>query len=104
MPIRLYVSSLSKFFILKLSKNIYFIYLNIFLANCGCPTGWTEYNGSCYLARSIPNFFKSAQIDCKNQGGSLVTLNSQDELKYIYSFASSLFTTNGSIWVYLIKI
>ena len=42
----------------------------------------------------------SAQADCKSKGGNVVSINSQDELNYINSFASSLLSSHD-IWVYV---
>ena len=72
----------------------------IFQVNCICPTGWTEYNESCYLLVNNQVSMVDAQTYCKSKGGEVVSINRQDELEFINMFATTLLSSYGVIWVF----
>ena len=65
--------------------------------SCGCPSGWSFFDKSCYLKVNNRVSHQTALDNCKNLGGQLVILNSKNEENYL----SSVFSTNNGnyFWV-----
>lgn len=83
--------------------------LIVILANCGpveekytCAHGWTRY-GSKKCLRYVNEIqdFERAQATCrssKNQG-NLVTVHSNEEQGFVYSYIHSIAASSTPIWV-----
>ena len=59
-----------------------------------CPSGWSEFNGSCYRYFSEVHTWMNAEKLCRDEGASLVSIHSSEE----HSFVRDL-TTTTSYWI-----
>ena len=60
-----------------------------------CPTGWLEFNYSCFKKFENSKFWHSAQEACKNLNGSLASIHSSEENQFLYA---QLFS-NSRLWI-----
>lgn len=51
-----------------------------------CPAGWTKNDDSCYKLMNNMTSWENAQLSCSIMGGYLVTVKSEDENSFLYSF------------------
>ena len=72
------------------------VFLN-YLVSASCPSNWIQNNGSCYLKSSLASNFYTAETDCKNRGGDLVIINSDDEFNFIFDLCLNYSISN--VWV-----
>ncbi|XP_018595240.1 C-type lectin domain family 9 member A-like isoform X2 [Scleropages formosus] len=71
-----------------------------------CPDGWKQYNSSCYyvyLSSSWKTWPDSRQ-ECIKMGADLVTIDSEDEQRFISELAPSYFDQWHGYWIGLCKI
>ena len=69
-----------------------------FLAVCDCIPGWAAFNNSCYLMFQSSKQFSSAQKACMTYGANLVSVNNNDEMKFLTNYTSSI--SNKDFWVF----
>ncbi|XP_020513618.2 ladderlectin isoform X1 [Labrus bergylta] len=49
----------------------------------GCSSGWTQYNGRCFLYFPTAMRWADAERNCQSQGGNLASVHSFDEYHFI---------------------
>uniref|UniRef100_A0A8C9SQB7 C-type lectin domain family 4 member C-like n=1 Tax=Scleropages formosus TaxID=113540 RepID=A0A8C9SQB7_SCLFO len=71
-----------------------------------CQVGWKPYNSSCYYVYlSSPwNTWSGSRQECIKMGADLVTIDSEDEQRFISELAPSYFDQWHGYWIGLCKI
>jgi hypothetical protein len=57
---------------------------NTFIFNSVCPNGYTEWAASCYKLYNQALKWTRARDFCRNAGGDLVTVGTEDENAFLY--------------------
>lgn len=67
----------------------------IFFKTVTCPTGWLEFNHSCFRKFENSKSWHSAQQACESQNGSLASIHSSEENQFLYAHVFS----NSFLWI-----
>ncbi|XP_077128977.1 lymphocyte antigen 75 [Ranitomeya variabilis] len=59
-----------------------------------CAANWTAYNGFCYMTQE-PNAWEEADVSCKNENGSLISLHSLADIELV---VTKFQNENENIW------
>ena len=52
-----------------------------------CPSGWSEFDGSCYRYFSQSLYWMAAEKLCRDEGASLVSIHSSEENSFVLDLA-----------------
>ena len=66
-----------------------------------CPSGWTYFKGYCYLVSSSIKTWHQAQAYCKELGGDLVKINSEEENEFVLKLVNKRAPSLGQVWLAL---
>lgn len=66
-----------------------------------CPHGWTRYGSKkCLKYVNELHDYERAQAACRSKNqGSLITIHSQDEQNFVYSYIHSIAASSTPIWL-----
>jgi len=56
----------------------------------GCPSGWSEFDGRCYIAMTGSFTWDAALRECSSLGGSLVSIHSRAENDFVVDIAPQI--------------
>jgi hypothetical protein len=54
-----------------------------------CPDGWASFEDRCYLVVRNTTTWANAEQDCKNKGGNLASVHSEEENTFIFNLPTS---------------
>ena len=63
-----------------------------------CPLGWTEFQGNCYSFFSYETSWINAEMYCREENSSLVSIHSQEENDFLLSLAGEVNFWIGGYW------
>ena len=58
----------------------------LFIADCGCDSGWESFEMSCYKIASALKNWTSAENDCMEKGAHLTSIHSEAESLFLASY------------------
>ncbi|XP_028262903.1 ladderlectin-like isoform X2 [Parambassis ranga] len=64
-----------------------------------CTTGWTEFNGKCYIYEPKSMTYAEAQKNCQSKGANLASVHSDAEYKHLQNVVYQATYTNGHAWI-----
>ena len=64
-----------------------------------CPSGWTYFKGYCYLVSSSIKTWHKAQAYCKELGGDLVKINSEEENEFVLNLVNKRAPSLRQVWL-----
>ena len=61
-----------------------------------CPSGWSEFDGSCYQYFSESYTWMTAEYLCRDEGASLVSIHSSEENSFVRNLSSATYYWIGA--------
>nr|XP_022294994.1 collectin-12-like [Crassostrea virginica] len=68
------------------------------LALGGCPSGWSDYGGSCYYFSRDQLSWWQAEMKCASQGGHLVIIDAAHENSFVRQYLAE-YRVKGGAWM-----
>ncbi|XP_028263665.1 ladderlectin-like [Parambassis ranga] len=65
----------------------------------GCTTGWTQFNGKCYIYEPRSMTYAEAEKNCQNKGANLASVHSDEEYKHLQNVVYQATNANGQAWI-----
>ncbi|XP_072319567.1 uncharacterized protein [Eucyclogobius newberryi] len=69
--------------------------LNATISAKKCPSGWQSFMYSCYYTSATKKNWKNSRDYCKNKGGDLAVITSQEEMGFI----NKLYSSDKEVWI-----
>jgi len=70
-----------------------------------CPSEWSEFNSNCYKFFGLYTYWADADTFCSQEGGSITSVHSKEEQKFLQSLANGssfwlggYMTNHGMVW------
>ncbi|KAK2862823.1 hypothetical protein Q5P01_002356 [Channa striata] len=64
-----------------------------------CPSGWTDFNGRCFLYVATKMTWADAERNCLSRGGNLASVHSVDEYQFIQTMIRNLTGSYPVTWL-----
>ncbi len=95
-------------FVLIILYGMFFYFSGLFLFctacyEASCGNGYSEYSGSCYKYHEYYVTWQDAENQCVSEGGHLVSITSENEMKFINNWISIWYSAynlgyDGTVW------
>ena len=79
--------------------SVYFKHVAVSSPTIVCPEGYAYTAGGCYLKTTETYTWMDAAIACHDLGGTLATISSQAENRWVFEHLRSEGETGSSIWI-----